>query len=370
MLADILLLFVVAYSIKIIVFGIAAFRAQYPSNVSFKPNVSIIIAARNEEENIRQCLDSMIGLSYPSDLLEIIIVDDRSTDDTAAIVREYTDRHSHLRCLTASPGTGNLHGKTNAVAQGIEASSGEILIFTDADCAVPVRWVEETAKYYADPSVGIVAGFTALKTRRWFEAIQALDWFVLFSVAAATVRLKYPVTAVGNNLSVQRAAYDKVGGYRTIPFSVTEDYALFHAITRNTDYRAVFPIDPSTLVESEPCKDWKELYRQKKRWFTGGRGMDMKSLLVFAIPYGMNLLLFANLLFAPSLLILVAFVIKTTVDLFLALPSISAFRQGRLLRYFLIFEVYYIAYVLLFPLVVLVGRKVIWKERTFETDPP
>jgi 1,2-diacylglycerol 3-beta-glucosyltransferase len=366
MLADILLLFVVAYSIKIVVFGIAAFNAHYPSSVSFKPTVSIIIAARNEEKNIRRCLESVAGLSYPIDLLEIIIVDDRSKDHTAEIVREYTDRHSHIRLLFASPGAGNLLGKTNAVAQGIETSVGEILMFTDADCSVPERWVEETVKYYNDPSIGIVAGFTALRNRHWFEAIQALDWFVLFSVAAATIRLKYPVTAVGNNLSVRRAAYDEVGGYRTIPFSVTEDYALFHAITHNTKYRPVFPVDPSTLVESEPCKDWKELYRQKKRWFTGGRAMDWKSLLVFAIPYCLNASLIANILFAPTFVVLTAFIIKIFVDLFLATPSIVSFRQWRLVPYFLIFEAYYISYVLLFPLVVLVRREVVWKDRSFE----
>jgi len=365
MLADILLLFAVAYSIKIIVFGIAAFNACYPSNLSCKPTVSIIIAARNEEKNIRRCLESVTGLSYPSDLLEIVIVDDRSTDETASIVREYIDRHFHLRFVAASPGTGNLLGKTNAVAQGIEVSKGEILMFTDADCTVPIRWVEETVKYYDDPSVGIVAGFTALRTLGWFEAIQALDWFVLFTVAAATIRLNYPVTAVGNNLSVRRAAYDEVGGYRKIPFSVTEDYALFHAITHDTGYRAVLPVDPSTLVESEPCKDREELYRQKKRWFTGGRGMDVKSLLVFAIPYCLNASLIANILFAPSILVLITFGVKIFVDLFLALPSIVSFRRWHLVRYFLIFEAYYIMYILLFPLVALVGREVVWKGRSF-----
>jgi cellulose synthase/poly-beta-1,6-N-acetylglucosamine synthase-like glycosyltransferase len=365
MLVEILLVFALAYSLKIIVFGIAACNAHYPWNLSYKPVVSIIIAARNEEQNIRQCLESLTALSYPTDLLEIIIVDDRSTDGTADIVKRCIDRRSHLRLLTASQGTGNLRGKTNAVAQGIEASRGDILMFTDADCSVPVRWVEETVKYYADPSVGIVAGFTALRSRGWFEAIQTLDWFVLFSVAAATIRLKYPVTAVGNNLSVRRDAYDQVGGYRTIPFSVTEDYALFHAVTHQTSFRPRFPLDPMTLVESKPCKTWRELYQQKKRWFTGGRGMDMKSLLVFTIPYGLNAAMLINILIAPSLFVLAALVAKLCVDLFLALPSIRAFGRGQLLWYFPIFEVYYIVYVLLFPLVVVVGKEVVWKERTF-----
>src|SRR5437867_10994051 len=320
MLADILLLLALVYSGKIIIFGIAAFKAFYPSNPSYRPSVTIIIAARNEERNIRQCMESMAHLSYPTNLLEIVVVDDRSEDRTADIVREYSNRFAHIRLLMASPGTGHLRGKTNAVTQGIEASQGDILLFTDADCSVPVHWVEETVKYYTDPSIAIVAGFTALRVCRWFEAIQALDWFVLFSVAAAAIRLKYPVTAVGTNLSVRRDAYDRVGGYKNIRFSVTEDYALFHAIVSHAGYRARFPLDPSTLVESEPCKDWMELYRQKKRWFTGGRGMDIKSLLVFTIPYTLNVALVLCLFLAPLQVILSAVAIKASVDLFLASP--------------------------------------------------
>ncbi len=368
MLADILLLLALVYSLKIIIFGIATFNAHYPSNPLFRPTVTIIVAARNEEKNIRRCMESIIRLSYPKELLEVVFVDDRSEDRTGDIVGEYSSHISHIKLLVAIPGTGHLRGKTNAVTQGIEASRGDILLFTDADCCVPVHWVEETIKYYTDPSIGIVAGFTVLQARRWFEAIQTLDWFVLFSVAAATVRLRYPVTAVGNNLSVRRQAYDEVGGYRRIAFSVTEDYALFHAITRGTKHRAVFPLDINALVESEPCKNWRDLYQQKKRWFTGGKGMDIKSLLVFSIPYALNVMLLAGLFFAPWRSVLLAATLKFSVDLFLAASSIITFKQWPLLRYFPLFELYYILYVLIFPIIVLFGNTIVWKERTFRNS--
>ncbi|MEK6571305.1 MAG: glycosyltransferase [Bacteroidota bacterium] len=364
MLAELLFAFAVAYFIKMFIFGIAVFRAQYPSDPHYRPSVAIIIAARNEEHNIGRCLSSIVSLSYPRHLLEVVVVDDRSTDRTGVIVREFTQQFNHIRLVTAAPSTGNLRGKTNAVTQGIEASKGEILLFTDADCAVPIRWVEETVKYYTN-GIGIVAGFTALRNTNWFEAIQALDWFILFSVAAATIRLKHPVTAVGNNLSVKRAAYEKVGGYRSIPFSVTEDYALFHAITTHTTYQARFPVDPRTLVESEPCKRWEDLYRQKKRWFTGGRGMDVKSLLLFAIPYVLNLLLIVCVFFGASMAMLVSGVLKVSVDLLLVYPSLRRFGRLELVRYFLLFELYYILYVLIFPIIVLFGNEVMWKERKF-----
>ncbi len=365
MLVDILVVFLVAYSIQMIVFGIAAFRAQYPHDPSFKPTVAIIIAARNEEAEIRQCLDSIARLSYPSHLLEVLILDDGSTDNTAQIVREYGRAYPHITLVPVQQGSGNLKGKTNAIAQGIKQSTGEIILFTDADCIVPVRWVEETVKYYTDSSVGIVAGFTALQIRRWFDAIQALDWFLLFSVAAATIRLRYPVTAVGNNLSVRRAAYEKVGGYTNIPFSVTEDYALFHAVTRTTAFRARFPVDPAALVESEACANVRDLSQQKMRWFTGGKGMSAGSLLLLLIPYGLDFLLMASLIAEPSMVMLWAFLAKAAVDLFLSLPSVVAFKRFPLLKYFLLFEVYYILYVLVFPMLVLAGVKTTWKQRTY-----
>jgi cellulose synthase/poly-beta-1,6-N-acetylglucosamine synthase-like glycosyltransferase len=261
-----------------------------------------------------------------------------------------------------------LRGKTNAVAQGVKKSTGEILFFTDADCAVPAEWVEKIVRHYPDGSVGIVAGFTSLSASNWFEGIQALDWLVLFSVAAATVRLRYPVTAVGNNLTVRRAAYEKVGGYENIPFSVTEDYALFHAVTSRPEYRARFPLESETVVTSKPCVNWGELYRQKKRWFTGGKGMDIKSLLVFTIPYCFNLCLIAGLFVGPLVLTLLCLAIKVIVDFLLASAAMTKLRRWSLSKYFLIFELYYTLYVLVFPLIVLFTKVVVWKGRRFSDN--
>ena len=368
MLLDILICFTILYSLQIFLYAAAAWRARYAVNRSYLPAVSIIIAARNEEQNIGRCLDSMIRLTYPPHLLEIVVVDDRSTDGTRSIVDRYAETFPRISVVTTAPEQGQLRGKTNAVTHGIEKSTGEIILFTDADCSVPERWVEETVKYYVDQKVGIVAGFTELDARNWFGAIQAIDWFSLFSVAAAMIRLRYPVTAVGNNLSVRRAAYEAVGGYRTIPFSVTEDYALFHAITTGTDYRARLPLDPATVVHSRPCETWRELYRQKKRWFTGGRDMQFTDFLIFSISYITNILIVLGILLTGSPVAWSALGVKTLADLLLVVPCISAFRRWPLLRYVPLFELYFFLYVLYFPPRVFAGGAVVWKERSFR-DP-
>ncbi len=363
MLRDILLILSCLYAAQAILFALAGLNARYRFDRTFRPAVSIIVPARNEEENIGRCLESMLRLTYPRELLEIIVIDDRSTDNTPALIRSVADANPHIRVVHALPGEGNLRGKTNAVAQGIEKSNGEIILFTDADCAVPPSWVEETVKYYTSEQVGIVAGFTSLRTSNWFEEMQALDWFVLFTVAAATTRIHFPVTAVGNNLSVRRTAYDAVGGYRKIPFSVTEDYALFHAVTADTMFRARFPMDRRTLVQSGACDTWRALYLQKKRWFAGGRDMDAKSLLGFGLTYALNLFLLYAAVTMQAGTLMMPLIVKASVDLLLTLPAIGTFKRWRLLRAFPMYALYFFFYVLFYPPLVLFRGQIVWKDR-------
>jgi cellulose synthase/poly-beta-1,6-N-acetylglucosamine synthase-like glycosyltransferase len=113
-----------------------ACRRSANENITF-PAVSIIIPARNEEHRILRCLESLKALDYPSDRLEIIIVNDRSTDRTAHVVASHIGDIPSLRLLTVTePGSGNLRGKAGALDVGIRHAHGDIILLTDADCAV------------------------------------------------------------------------------------------------------------------------------------------------------------------------------------------------------------------------------------------
>jgi len=151
-----------------------------------EPLVSVVVAARNEEANLRQCLESILGNDYPKEKLEVVVVDDRSTDATPSIIADLTREHPNLRSLRIERDDGKLRGKTNALARGIPTARGEIIMLTDADCIVSRTWVRETAKYFTE-DVGIVAGVTMLNDTSWFSGMQALDWMYLLSVAASTI---------------------------------------------------------------------------------------------------------------------------------------------------------------------------------------
>ncbi len=102
-----------------------------------KPQISIIVAARNEEANIGRCLQSLVQQNYPAGLFEIIITDDRSTDGTAAIVKNYQLRYPFIKLVTVNQISTGLPPKKNALNEAIKKSRFDILAFTDADCIAP-----------------------------------------------------------------------------------------------------------------------------------------------------------------------------------------------------------------------------------------
>jgi len=365
MFETLLVVFTILYSIQLILFSLSVRFVRYAADNSYRPTVSIVIAARDEESNIRNCLASLMRLEYPNELLEIIIVDDQSRDGTARVIDEFVSQSTLIRQVTAQKGKKNLQGKANAIAQGADVANGEILMFTDADCTIPPTWVSDTVKYFSNESIGIVAGYTSLRAHGIFQSIQRLDWFFLVTVAAATIGLRFPVTAVGTNFSVRRKAYDEVGGYSNISFSVTEDYSLFHAITTRTRFKACLPRDEATLVESEPCSTISQLFRQKLRWFRGGRDMSVPKLLLYSVSYTFHSLLCAAILLQYWPVVSAALLLKVSSDFILLYPSIKKFKASKLIKFFPIFELYYSAYLLIFPILISLGIRIRWKDRKF-----
>jgi 1,2-diacylglycerol 3-beta-glucosyltransferase len=337
------------------------------SNHGSTPAVSVIVAARNEERLIGACITSLLELDYPAGQLEIVVVNDGSTDRTLEIATSFLSSHPQLKVISATPGRGNLRGKTNAVAQGIKASRGEILLFTDADCQVPRGWVTETAGLF-DERTGVVGGFTLLETRGIFDGMQGLDWVFLFALASATIGWGFPLTAIGNNLAIRRKAYDDVGGYEEIPFSVTEDYSLVQTIIRKTPFNARFPLRAAAVVITQPCTGWKHLYNQKKRWGVGGLDMILRGKLVMAVGWLAKLALLLTLPFIPiTVWAGWLFAIIAGEMLFLLFP-LKRFGAVSRLWYYPFFAIYFTLYVLVLPFIALFSRRVVWKERQHLKD--
>ncbi len=328
------------------------------------PFISVITAARNEENNIAACIESLKKIKYHKDCYEIILVNDSSTDRTEEIINERTKGHSEFKILnTADVGKSLLTGKTRALAFGIRHSRGELIMMTDADCTVTETWLSDTAKYFS-AETGMICGFTKIDYRKGlFSKLQALDWIYLQALASASSGINNELSCIGNNLSFSRTAFESFGGYEGLKFSVTEDLALLRKIKSLGNYDVKYPVDDLCLVTTQPCADIKELYKQKKRWFRGGTGINFLGYLLGVLLYSVNIILVFGLIFLSPQIYAAAVIIKMISESLIMLPVYKKLKYTKLAGYFIPFQIYFAAYGLLLPFTFITGYKIDWKGR-------
>lgn len=348
---------------QIISFLVGLKKIKDDASNSEQPFVSVVIAARDEEENIGDCLESVLNQTYPPTNFEVIVANDRSTDGTQRVCDRYAEKYPQLTSFETTEDP-QLRGKPNALAQAIDRARGTIIMITDADCVVPNTWIEATVKRYGS-DVGIMGGMTLQFASRHFEGMQSLDWAYLLGIAAATAALRNPLSTIGNNLSFRKEAYLEVGGYRKIPFSITEDYALFQAIIRTGRWDYRYPLDEKLLVMSKPCPTFRDLIRQKKRWGTGGLDMKLSGFLIMAMGFAMHSFILFSVLLSGFLWSALAALVKGVADYVFLYQVLKRVKRIDLLRYFYSFQLYYWLYVIVLPFIVFFGGRVMWKGRTY-----
>ena len=253
----------VVIDLLLIWFWYAHHQAYNESPAEGLPKVSVLVAARNEEQNIGRCIHALLSLNYPKDKLDIIIGDDSSEDNTLREARHAAKGSTQVNVMEISENLGNARGKANVLAQLAKEAQGDIFFITDADIAVNENWITGML-HGLKPGVGIVNGVTAVED----HGLQNEDWLFATGMIKVITDLGMPVTAIGNNMCVTKEAYESVGGYENIPFSITEDYELFRQV-RNKGFGLVQLMKPEVLAWTKSIRGIKNLLHQRKRWMLG-----------------------------------------------------------------------------------------------------
>lgn len=229
--------------------------------------VSILIAARNEADNLEACLQHVFANVYAPGYA-VLLIDDRSEDESPALLRQLSGMYPGLQVIRIDSVPDGMPPKKHALTVGIAAAQTDILLFTDADCRVPEDWVLRMASAFdADTQVVLGAGpYHAgpglLNRLIRYETLHTSFWFL------GRAMMGNPYMALGRNLAYRKSFFERVGGFTSGIESLSGDDDLLvnhHATGSHTR------VLTDVLVYSEPKRSWGEWYRQKMRHLQAGK---------------------------------------------------------------------------------------------------
>lgn len=255
--------------------------------------VSVLIPARNEERHIGDCLEALAKQDYNQDYFEVIVINDRSTDQTSVIARSFTPRIKSLNVIEITETPADMAPKKYALNEGIKAAKGQIILCSDADCYAEVSWIRTMTECFA-PKVGMVIGYSPIEPKNpWsvFHHFVALDSLALASAAAASCVWNKPVTATGRSLAYRKEAFNEVGGFSKIAHFISGDDDLLLGLFKKTKWKMAYNIRRDSLVLTQPPATFKQFVNQKIRQASKGRHYSWNMVAALVAYYIFNLML-------------------------------------------------------------------------------
>jgi cellulose synthase/poly-beta-1,6-N-acetylglucosamine synthase-like glycosyltransferase len=349
----------------LLLFFIAARKQATPVTIhsSEWPAISILVAARNEETNIEACLQALSELDYPENKVQILVGNDQSEDLTREKIAAFAKTSTTIQLVDISTTMGKAKGKANVLAQLARRANGQYFLITDADIVVNTQWAKELVSYFDAPKTGIVSAVTFVHGPSLFARMQGLDWLYFMGLLTAAYNAGIHCTAVGNNMAISKEAYDSVGGYESLDFSVTEDFKLYKEV-RKKGWGALNILNTNSLNISKPALTLLQLLHQRKRWLMGARELPF----YWWVAFGFLALVF------PALLVLAFYQPIMALQLYLIKVGIQTlfifFLQRQLslrhhLPLILLYDLYAAFIAVVTPLFYVLPITMQWKKRKY-----
>lgn len=327
------------------------------------PKVSVLVAVRNEEQNIINCLQSLAELDYPTHLLQILVGNDQSDDQTKPLIEAFIQHKPQFKLIDIDQQLGKAQGKANVLAHLAKVSTGSVLCITDADIVVNHEWVRELVRHFVTPQIGIISGTTLVHNNSLLGQLQGIDWLYFMGLIKGFDNAGIPCTAVGNNMAITRQAYDSVGGYEALDFSVTEDFKLYAAVRKQGWFTRNI-LTRNSLNISAPVNGLWSLMHQRKRWLTGARELPFYWWLLFGLMASFLPILLIFSVYQPVLALQVYGIKLGIQSLFILLIQHKlSIRQNVFLV--LLYELYATAIAFATVIFFILPIRFQWKKRTY-----
>lgn len=336
-----------------------------------KTKVSVLIAARNEAAYIGRTLSDILDQDFPKELLEIIVVDDHSTDDTAAVVRAFAEQGVKLLKLDESEPLNSY--KKKAISVAIEKATGEFIVTTDADCRMEKDWLATVITFAEEKGHVLVSSPVVYSQQKgFFEELQTLEFLYLIGLGAAGIGKKHASTCNGANLAYRRDVFYELGGFNGIDHLASGDDELFlHKVAGKYPDRIGFCKSRQAIVYTDAKKSLRGFINQRRRWASKSTHYKNKGIVALGVAiWTFNLLLLftalGSLFFEAGhcllAVLLAAITLKLGVEAFFLYPLCRFAKRTDLLAYLPILTILHIIYMVYIGIAGNLG-KYQWKGR-------
>jgi len=333
------LLLTVLY-LSVLVYLIKGWNALKPPRIKLSgctTRVTVLIAARNEEEKIHLTIEDILAQDYPKHLTEIIIVDDHSTDRTSEIISSYASHGVKLLQLKEDKPLNSY--KKKAIATAISLSTGDLMVATDADCRMGSRWLSTIVGYYEmEQPVMISSPVGYFEEKSLFERMQTLEFNFLIGIGAAFIGNGRASTCNGANLAYRKDIFYEVGGFAGIDdLASGDDELLLQKVAARFPGRIGFLKHFDAVVLTHAKANLKEFLQQRRRW--ASKSVKYKDKRVIGLTVGIwlfNVSLIVNALLGFYdifffKVFLLQFVLKYLFEFVFLLPISTFFKRPQLI---------------------------------------
>lgn len=325
-------------------------------------DVTVVVSARNEEKDLPACIASLVTLDYPTAKLQIVLVDDHSTDSTGEIIDAAAKVHTNIIALhSATLPPNGLEAKGRGIAHGFTRATGDWVFVTDADARVHPQWIRHMLGR-ATARTGMVGGTVVVDATGVVGTVERVSWGYtqLFSLGAAG--WKVPFVCVGPNMAIRRSVYDEAGGLERAEFRVAEDVALFTMVARR-GMEVQSYADAETAAAIRPVPSALHLLSQQRRWLGGGmsQGPAYSLPLLASFWWGFVVVIYLFLGWLLDWRLWLAFVVaKAAVDVVAFAMEQRRMKLSRHVRYVWVLELYHPFIFLVLAPSFLFSRKIRW----------
>lgn len=338
-----------------------------------KTMISVVIAMRNEETNIRNCIDAILHQNYPSSLFEIIIVDDHSSDQSVIHVKELAVRMANQYAIKLI----ELHGKgieksykKTAISEGIKLASGELIVTTDADCKAGKNWLTTIAAFYEKHNpVLMMCPVSFSTTTTLFSKMQALEFAGLIGMGASSNKAGFPLMCNGANLVYSKKAFEEINGFGNTPDMASGDdtFLLFKMKEKyKNDIHFIKSLEADVITESHSIPG--AFFQQRKRWASKTTRYNKSYITITGLLiFFFNAFVFASgilsIFFSDFLLLFVVMLSGKLIFEFIFMMAVcNFFKKENLLWSFLPTALLFIPYIVIIGIAAPFG-KYRWKGR-------